>query len=152
MAYTQRGFVGFIETLLILNHFIFICVCFCQKCIGLLFSSFSIHSRVFTVSVWTCKNVFRELILSAWNGHLLIWKCLHSTKINHLTLCLNHLEGHRQAVLRLRESQGSSKLFWQEILCETTATWKVTANHSYIPAGFFFFCHLCDLNQHSRGM
>ena len=43
---------------------------------------------------------------------------------------------------------GQSRQFHREILCKTTATWKVTANHSYIPTGFFFlFRHQCDLNR-----
>ena len=36
--------------------------------------------------------------------------------------------------LKVEESQGSSWPYDWEILCETISTWKLTANHSYIPA------------------
>ena len=37
----------------------------------------------------------------------------------------------------MEENQGSSRQRRREILCETTATRKVKANHLYIPAGLF---------------
>ena len=71
----------------------------------------------------------------------------------YLPLRFNLHGGHRQAVLRWRKARVVlNNSIWK--YSETTATRKVTANHSYIQLMFFFFMFYPqrDLNLRGRGM
>ena len=45
--------------------------------------------------------------------------------------------------LEVEESQDNSQQYCPALSSETTTTQKVTANHSYTPAGFFKFILFC---------